>query len=380
MTNTSERHLHIIAFATPYPPRYGGVIDVFYKIKALHKQGIRIHLHAFTYDKHPEREELVPYCESIHYYRRRTGWSTALSIQPYIVKSRMNATLLQNLLQNDYPILFEGMHTTGYINHPKLQHRLKVYRESNIEHHYYYHLFKSTKNLGIKAYHLSESFKLALFQRKLKYADIMLAVSKKDTDYLQESFPKKRVFHLPSFHPSEKLKVVPGHGTYALYHGNMSVSENFLAAEYLIKNVFSKTNIPFTIAGFNPPEALKKLASNYKNITLTENPDDETMTRLIQQAQVHVLVTFQATGLKLKLLNTLFNGRHILVNPPMVAGTLAENLCETGNNAQELLQKAEKLMQTPFEENDLTARKRLLDQYYSNTNNAARLIKLLFEK
>jgi len=31
--------LHIISFNIPYPPDYGGVMDVFYKIKALHDLG-----------------------------------------------------------------------------------------------------------------------------------------------------------------------------------------------------------------------------------------------------------------------------------------------------------------------------------------------------
>ncbi len=30
-----DKYLHIISFDIPYPPNYGGVIDVFYKLKAL---------------------------------------------------------------------------------------------------------------------------------------------------------------------------------------------------------------------------------------------------------------------------------------------------------------------------------------------------------
>ena len=33
--NNADHHLHIIAFNVPYPANYGGVIDVFYRIKAL---------------------------------------------------------------------------------------------------------------------------------------------------------------------------------------------------------------------------------------------------------------------------------------------------------------------------------------------------------
>ena len=43
--------IHIISFDVPLPANYGGVIDVFYKIKALHKAGIKIKLHCFYYGR-----------------------------------------------------------------------------------------------------------------------------------------------------------------------------------------------------------------------------------------------------------------------------------------------------------------------------------------
>ena len=32
--------LHFISMDVPFPPNYGGVIDVFYKLKAFHQLGI----------------------------------------------------------------------------------------------------------------------------------------------------------------------------------------------------------------------------------------------------------------------------------------------------------------------------------------------------
>ena len=51
MQNSTEKHLHIVSFDVPWPANYGGVIDVFYKVKALSAKGIRIHLHAFEYGR-----------------------------------------------------------------------------------------------------------------------------------------------------------------------------------------------------------------------------------------------------------------------------------------------------------------------------------------
>ena len=51
-----DKHLHIISFDVPWPADYGGVIDVFYKVKALHDIGVKVHLHCFTYGRQSQDE------------------------------------------------------------------------------------------------------------------------------------------------------------------------------------------------------------------------------------------------------------------------------------------------------------------------------------
>ena len=55
----SKNQLHIVSFDVPYPPNYGGVIDVFYKLKALFDLGIEIYFHTFveSFGFHPSRAE-----------------------------------------------------------------------------------------------------------------------------------------------------------------------------------------------------------------------------------------------------------------------------------------------------------------------------------
>ena len=43
------KHLHIVALNIPFPANYGGAIDIYYKVKALHEIGYTIHLHCFEY-------------------------------------------------------------------------------------------------------------------------------------------------------------------------------------------------------------------------------------------------------------------------------------------------------------------------------------------
>lgn len=369
-----EKHLHIVSFSIPFPANYGGVIDVFYKLKALHRAGIKIHLHCYQYDR-PDATELNSYCESVNYYPRKTGLTSQFSFKPYIVESRHSDLLLKNLLLDNHPILFEGLHSCYYLNHRLLKGRKLIYRESNIEHEYYYNLFKTEKNPERKTFFLIESLKLRLYQRQLKYATKMLVVSQTDRDYLAKQFNKRDVIYLPSFHGNNEVKSLPGKGDYVLYHGNLSVGENVLAAEYLISEIFNDIDIPLKIAGLNPPENLIKLVSGNKNIELIPNPPQAEMEALIKNAQINVLVTFQATGLKLKLLNTLYNGRWMLVNQEMLAGTGLEKLCEIASGPKEMKEKILSVFNTEFDQNQLVARTELLQSRFSDEANAMKLIR-----
>ena len=373
-----DNHLHIVAFSIPYPANYGGVIDVFYKLKALHKAGIKIHLHCFQYDR-PQAPELSEFCETVNYYTRKTGFASQLSIKPYIVESRQSGLLLKNLLPDNYPILFEGLHSCYYLNNISLQSRSLIYRESNIEHDYYINLFKSEKNIGRKTFFLLESLKLRVFQKQLKFATKMLVVSQTDRDYLAQQFPDKDVIYLPSFHGNSEVRSIPGKGDYVLYHGNLSVGENALAAGYLASEVFNDLTVPLKIAGLNPTETLKKLVARYQNIELIPNPPKEEMESLIRNAQINVLVTFQATGLKLKLLNTLYNGRWMLVNQEMLAGTGLESLCVIAGDATEMKKKINSLFNTEFDQDQLVARTELLQKRFSDDANAKKLISEVFD-
>ncbi|MDL2222466.1 hypothetical protein LJB98_00015 [Bacteroidales bacterium OttesenSCG-928-M11] len=65
-----EAYLHIISFNIPYPPNYGGVIDVFYKLKTLSENGINIILHTYEYGR-KQAPELEKYCKKVYYYKRK---------------------------------------------------------------------------------------------------------------------------------------------------------------------------------------------------------------------------------------------------------------------------------------------------------------------
>ena len=97
------------------------------------------------------------------------------------------------------------------------------------------------------------------------------------------------------------------------------------------------------------------------------------MEELVKNAQVHVLVTFQETGLKLKLLNTLFAGRHVIANKKMLAGSGLDNLCCIANTADDLVLACNQYMEMPFQVASIEERIKMLIPQFSNLEQARRL-------
>ena len=367
--------LHVIAFDVPYPANYGGVIDVFYKLKYLHECGVEIILHCFEYGR-GEQNELNKYCKKVFYYKRTKNIQHQFSQLPFIVKTRINEKLIANLLQDEGAILFEGLHTCGILNDHRLKNRFKIYRESNIEHEYYEQLSKTEASLLKKIYFKLEAHKLKRFERILQHADYMLTVSKKDNEYLKSKFPTNRIEYLPSFHPYKTVETLTGKGDYVLYHGNLQITENHAAAVYLVKHVFIDERLNYKIAGLQPQQELKKLVLNKPNVELIENPDEAALKKLIQHAHVNCLITFQESGLKLKLLHALYVGRFCIVNQPMLYGTDLAELCMVTNTAQETVDAIANAFKINFEANTSDERKIKLLQF-DVMRNAKRIEKLI---
>ncbi len=360
----NDLHLNIVSLNIPFPANYGGVIDIYYKVRALHRLGVKIHLHCFTYGRN-EQKELLNYCEDVCYYRRNTGILSNLSLLPYIVYSRRNKILLKNLQSNSYPVLFEGLHTTYYFIKNKLKNRKVLIRFHNIEHDYYRFLARKEKNIINRLYFYKESFLLKSLISKIPRDTCIAAISPSDTSYLKRNF--SNVCWLPPFHPNYEMKILTGKGQYALYHGNLSVPENEEAAIFLIRQ-FAGKDIHLKIAGQKPTDKLIKMIRSSHNISLLPNPDEHEMNTLILNAQVILLPAFQPTGIKLKLIESLYKGRHCIVNHAMIKNTHLESLCIFSEI--DFYKKTMECMSMEFTESDISKRKKILEKYYSNPVNA----------
>lgn len=376
-TLSNKRTLHIVAFDVPFPANYGGVIDIYYKIKAIYKEGIDIKLHVYNYGRKLSKSELSKYCSEINYYSRKIYKNPFMGTLPYIVNSRNSSDLINNLQKDQAPILFEGLHCTYYLAHPSLQNRVKIVRTHNIEHHYYKHLESSESKYFKKYFFRIEAEKLKKHQEILKHANIIAAISPNDTSYFNKKFGN--TIYIPAFHSNNKMVKPDNKGDFVLYHGNLSVPENYNAAKQLILNVFSKIKTRAIIAGNNPPKELITLCSMHQNVELKYNLSTDEIHQLIENAHINVLYTNQNTGIKLKLLNALYLGRFSIVNSLMVEGSGLEKLCTISNNFQNIIQNINTLTKTDYTENHYTDKKLFLEKNFNNTIGVQKLIKHIYK-
>lgn len=373
-----DKHLHIVTHDIPWPADYGGVFDLFYKIKTLHSQGIKIHLHCYHTANRKEQAELNRYCETVHYYPRKEKLGGLSLSLPYIVRSRSDRHLLTRLQEDNHPILLEGIHCTYWLKKGMLQNRKVFVRLHNVEYRYYAQLARYEKNLIRRLYFRYESSLLKRYEKALAHKAIFFTVSTADTELYQQQFNARNIHFLPVFLPWNEVAVQPGKGLFCLYHGNLAVNENEKAVAWLLDNVFHSLDIPFVIAGKNPSTELQDKAGKKPNTCIVINPSDAEMNDLIKKAQVNVLPSFNNTGVKLKLLHALYNGRHCLVNEAGQEGAGVSGLCDVAETAETFRGMLLSLFEKEFSEQQAAERQQQLKRVYDNEKNARQLIAWIY--
>ena len=312
------------------------------------------------------------YCASIHYYKRDTAFKNVLKSIPYIVQTRNDIKLLENIQNDDFPILFEGLHTTFLLNHPTLKNRKKIVRLHNIEWLYYGKLLDLALGIKDKIYFYFEYKKLIKYQSILENSQALHCISSSDTAYYTNRFPNIPTTFIPAFHQNTEIKTKIGKGEYILFHGNLSITDNYLPIVRLLRNQLKNCQFPIIIAGKNPTEHLIETVQLFKNIQLISNPTHEDLETLIQNAHINIIFSEIETGVKLKLINTLFLGRFCFTNQAAVIGSELQNATILVNE-NDIEQQIKDYFQQEFTTEILTERIKYLS-LYNNKDNALQII------
>ncbi len=256
-----------------------------------------------------------------------------------------------------------------------MKNKILILRTHNIEHEYYKGLTRAESSLFSKIFFFTEARKLKRYESNLPENINIAAISDADSGYFSQQ--KHLTFHLPPFHPWEKVTCLTDKGKHILVHGDLSVPANICSVEYLVNKLLGKIPFQVIIAGKDPAPRLLKIVKNYNNINLLANPDESTMLELVRQSQINLIHSFQSTGIKLKLLTALFNGRHCIANPKAVQNSGLDNLCHIGQNIEKMKDLLYQLMEVPFTEEDIKKRETVLMKYYSNKENAKKLYDMI---
>lgn len=369
----ASKAIQIVSFDIPYPSNYGGVIDVFYKIKALSELGVNVYLHCYYDDRKPSKV-LDHLCEQVYYYKREKKLAKVFSTIPFIVSTRSSQRLITTIKSIQAPILFEGLHTTGILLQEEFKSHKTMVRMHNIEHSYYQGLYKSEKHYRKKLYFWLESKKLKHYESILNNVDMVLSISPMEQDYFKTKVNTS--IYVPVFHRNSGLVSTNKKGDYVLFHGDLRVADNIKSAEYLIRVFKDLPNYNLVLASSFNNKAVINSIKNHHNINFQVIEDNTSLNTIFENAQMHVILSFQNTGIKLKLINALYQNRHVLANTIVTQGTGLEKICEIFETPDELKEIIKAKYALDFPESELSNREKTLEQF-STERSAKQIIDLL---
>ncbi|MFY0603695.1 MAG: glycosyltransferase [Flavobacteriaceae bacterium] len=230
------------------------------------------------------------------------------------------------------------------------------------------HIFK-------KRFFKQELKKLKKYQTILKDVDGVFTISPFEQEYFQKKIGP-HCHYVPAFHHAFQKKHRKKNGSFVLYHGNVLVSENVKAALFLI-DIYKDSEFELVIASSYENEALMEEVSQHKNIILKKINTEKDLETLFNNAHINVLPTFQKTGIKLKLLNTLYQGKFVIANNYMVEDTGLENLCEIANSKEEFITITRELLKKDFTD-DIVAKRIKTLAPFNPKKGAQKIIDIIF--
>lgn len=321
-------------------PNYGGVIDIHYRLRALHDAGVRFCLHVWYKGAPPDPALLLPYSEQVFFYPRIPPLRYRTLSLPYMAGSRISPELNNRISTDRAPVWFEGLHTTGVLDRGiDIGKRKLLLRSHNLESMYYQELAGAEPN-WLKRTYLQYEHRLLLSyeQQVIPRMDHVFSISREELPALSRLNPSTT--WLPAFVQFRNQKItrlpVPDPEDFRiLYHGNFQVPENLRNARWLA-HLFSQAPIPgvvLVLAG----KGLESLTFPGPAVELHPNP--ERMDAVLDTADLVVIPGKQESGVKIKLLESLAAGKRVLAAPAILTGSGLERDVPVFHSEKELMEK-----------------------------------------
>jgi hypothetical protein len=368
------KDLHFVSMDVPYPPNYGGIIDVFYKLKAFSHFDVEIHLHLFGF-KECDVDIFKKYAKNVYFYPIHQKPHYIFQKYPLSVRSRDSKLFYERIKSLKAPIFFESLKTTFILNKYNLDDYPKYLRLHNVEQNYFSGLARSEKNIIKKALYNIESKKYIAYEKIIHQFDEVFTISKFEQNYTKEKFNKGKF--IPVFHGNKEFQLLSEKGKFALYHGDLRTSDNRKVVSFLI-DVFKEIDYPFVIASGTKEEWVKSKVQNFDHIKFVKLKDFDHLKELFEDAHLNVSWSFQESGTKLKIINALFNSRFSIINKNVIDDDVISSLCTKVSNKSELIEAINKLKNQPFTVSNEYIN--TLEHYLNNKLNAEVILKQIFSK
>ncbi|MCW1963730.1 hypothetical protein [Chryseobacterium viscerum] len=371
------KELHIISFNYPYPPSYGGIIDVYYKINALSDLGVKIHLHCFV-DQIPDKidPEVKDITENVFFYEKKKNILLYFLKTPFAAIIRDSDLLLKNLEKIKAPVLFEGLQTTHIMRFIRGNNHKLYLRYHNNEKEYYKGLSVSEKNIFKKIVYKIESLKYAGYQKKLlKKFETVFCLSEKEYNEVKTYSGNAQLIHI--FHGNQSVKQLDKKGKYFLFHGDLTTADNKQALAETLTLFKTLPQYNLIVASDRASEDIKRKISAVENINLVPIRTSENLCHLLENAHANILISYQNSGTKVKLFNTLYNSRFVIINGNITDDPALTDLCLYGADMPEIRQQIISSAEKDYD--DTEKRKQVLEKIHSDHAKAGQIIKVIFK-
>lgn len=296
----------------PYPPVFGGAIDVWERIKGLNMLGCTVDL-LVTDKLNPTQQQLEILKQHIRHFffaRRKNRIGQMFGNLPLQLLSRKNLSAVE-INQNYDLVILESEFCWPVTLNKSITYKNIAVRVHNIESHYFKMLGKSSDSLKEKIYYKIEAFKIRkLSALVFSKADRLWFISKDDLDSV--NLPGKSLF-MP--YPINETFVKPDfkEGNNVVFMGSLFMQNNLFGLDWYLKNVHpylikAVENYHFYIIGSlkedNPEIQIKY--GQLSHVSLVINTP--CLKSFYNKAKVFINPMLHGSGVKVKSVNALVNG------------------------------------------------------------------------
>ena len=359
-----QRSLNIISGHIPCQSTLGDAQQTYWLLEALSAAGIQVHLYTFsesdpTIDK-ATNLQLAKICSSIKSYPIHHGHRNFSFSAPYATSKYLNAQLVNDLKENNFPILIEGMGPCGLALSTELEHRKIWVRILTYAPSYFRYLQERSIAPLKKLFYQRESILSKRILKKINQRVSWIATSGADKKNLEDLFLNGNIPILAPFaSSSNNISSKTGLGNYCLFQGNLSDAATHKTAGWLLTHVFHNLKVPFVITGNNPSPSLVALAHSQPHTCIVANPSSSERQDMIEKAQIIIQPSFIKDGSDEALLEGIKNGRHCLTNTKSTSSTLGA-CYHQGSSANAFQEIIIQLYHHPFSEEEIETRKQLM--------------------